>query len=144
MSERFEPAIAGPQTWPVPRAAWNVERRDLVVFAAATLAVWAHTVDEIRIGEFVAVPFGVANVALAMGWSGLRPAWRALTSILFGLFWGLAVIPYHVAPLLAGAVTAQNVSGLSRLVGGAAMVTLGIAILRRRQTGAVGDDPASF
>jgi LPXTG-motif cell wall-anchored protein len=43
------------------------------------------------------------------------------------------VIPYHVLPLLEGAVTGQNVSGLSRLVGGAAMVALGIAILRRRK-----------
>jgi hypothetical protein len=50
----------------------------------------------------------------------------------FGLFWGLEVIPYHVVPLLQGMVTGQNISGLSRLVGGAAMVALAVAIMRRR------------
>jgi hypothetical protein len=115
-----------------PRALVRAEHRDLVVFAAATLAAWAHTLDEIRIGELIAVPFGAANVALVAAWPRLRAGWRALASIAFGLFWGLAVMPYHVAPLLGGAVTGQNVSGLSRLVGGAAMVALGLAILRRR------------
>jgi hypothetical protein len=119
----------------------SVEQRELVVVAAATLAAWAHTIDEIRIGELIAVPFGVANLALLAGWPRMGSGWRALTSILFGLFWGLAVIPYHVAPLLAGAVTGQNVSGLSRLVGGAAMVAVGVAILRRRAAGdAAADD----
>ena len=112
----------------------TIEKRDLVLFAAATAAAWAHTIDEIRIGEFIAVPFGLLNVALAAGWPRMPARWRALTSILFGLFWGLAVIPYHVLPLLAGAATGQNISGLSRLVGGAAMVALGVAILRRRGT----------
>jgi hypothetical protein len=122
-------------TAPDARAVWMVERRDLVLFAAATAAAWAHTVDEIRIGELIAVPFGIANVALLGAWPRLRAAWRAVGSILFGLFWGLAVIPYHVVPLLHGVVTGQHVSGLSRLVGGAAMVALGVAILRRRGGG---------
>jgi hypothetical protein len=133
MTERLERTAAAPlSVLPHPRLAWSVERRELVLFAAATLAAWAHTVDEIRIGEFIAVPFGLTNVAALAAWPYLRSVWRGLISILFGLFWGLAVIPYHVAPLLAGSVTGQNVSGLSRLVGGVAMVALGVAILRRR------------
>jgi hypothetical protein len=116
------------------------ERRELALFAVATLAAWAHTIDEVRIGELIAVPFGVANAALLAAWPRLRPGWRAATSILFGLFWAVAVIPYHVAPLLGGTVTGQNVSGLFRVVGGAAMVALGVAILRRRRTAA---DPPS-
>ena len=110
----------------------GVEQRELLLFGAATLAAWAHTIDEIRIGELIAVPFGVANVALLAAWQRLSTGRKALTSILFGLFWGLAVVPYHVVPLLQGSVTGQNVSGLSRLAGGAAMVALGVAILRRR------------
>jgi hypothetical protein len=44
--------------------------------------------------------------------------------------------------LLTGAVTAQHVSGLSRVVGGVAMVALGVAILRRRggRTRATGEE----
>lgn len=112
--------------------AWTVER-DLAVFAVATLAAWAHTIDEMRIGEFVAVPFGIANAALVAAWSRLSTRARIASSIGFGLFWGLAVIPYHVAPLVTGAVTWQNVSGLSRIVAGVAMVALGIAIALRRR-----------
>ncbi len=119
----------------------TTEKRDVVLFAAATVAAWAHTIDEIRIGEFIAVPFGVLNAALVAGWPRMPTRWRALASIVFGLFWGLAVIPYHVAPLLAGAATGQNISGLSRLVGGAAMVALGVAILRRRGPGPSDAEP---
>jgi hypothetical protein len=79
------------------------------------------------------VPFGVANAALLAAWPRLRTGWRAASTILFGLLWALAVIPYHVVPLLEGAVTGQNVTGLFRLVGGAAMVAVGVAILRRRR-----------
>lgn len=110
----------------------SVERREFVLFAAATLAAWAHTADEIRIGEFIAVPFGVANAALLAAWPRLALGWRAASSLLFGLFWGLAVIPYHVLPLLEGAASAQNISGVSRLVGGATMVALAIAMVARR------------
>jgi hypothetical protein len=118
--------------------AWTVEKRELAVFAVATLAAWAHTIDEMRIGEFIAVPFGVANAALVGAWPRLGPGWRAATATVFGLFWSLAVIPYHVVPLLEGSVTGQNVSGLSRLLGGAAMVALAIAIWRRRGGGVAG------
>ena len=112
----------------------TVEQRDFALFAVATLAAWAHTLDEIRIGEFIAVPFGVANLAVVAAWSRMSVGWRALASIAFGLLWALAVIPYHVVPLLEGAVTGQNVSGLSRVVGGVAMMGVGVAILRRRQS----------
>jgi hypothetical protein len=117
---------------PRVQALQSVEKRDLVLFAAATLAAWAHTIDEIRIGELIAVPFGIANATLVAAWARLRPGWRALASIAFGLLWGLAVIPYHIVPLLEGSVTGQHVSGVSRLVAGAAMVALGVAIACRR------------
>jgi hypothetical protein len=110
----------------------RVETRDFVVFAAATAAAWAHTIDEVRIGELVAVPFGALNLVLLGAWPRLRRGPRAAGSILFGLFWGLAVIPFHVVPLVHGVVTGQHVSGVSRVVAGAAMVVLGIAIARRR------------
>jgi hypothetical protein len=132
MNERLDAAAGIAPTLTRARASLSVEQRELIVFAAATLAAWAHTIDEIRIGELIAVPFGAANVALIVVWPRLRAWQRALGSMLFGLLWGLAVIPYHVVPLLQGAVTGQNVSGLSRLVGGAAMVGLAAAIMRRR------------
>ncbi len=121
-------------------ARWLTEARQLVLFAAAPAAAWAHTIDEIRIGELIAVPFGVANAGFVAGWPRLGMRSRAAVAILFGLFWGLAVIPYHVVPLLAGAVTAQNVSGLSRLAAGAAMVALGVAIVRDRSARAAPRD----
>ena len=131
MTERVEaltPAdVAAPATS-------SVEKREMLLFAAATAAAWAHTIDEIRIGEFIAVPFGLANLALVAAWTRIGAGRRALASIAFGLFWGLAVIPYHVVPLLEGAVTGQNVSGLSRIVGGAVMVGVGVGVLRRRNT----------
>ena len=133
MRERVQPAPAPAVAVAAPGPAWTVERRELVLFAAATLAAWAHTVDEMRIGELIAVPFGVLNAALVGAWPRMSSGWRALTTIAFGLFWGLAVIPYHVLPLLGGAVTWQNVSGLSRVVAGVLMVALGVAILRRRR-----------
>lgn len=115
--------------------AWTVERQYRAVFALATAAAWAHTIDEMRIGEFIAVPFGVVNAALIAAWPRLRTGWQAAVSIAFGLFWGLAVIPYHVVPLVGGEITGQNVSGLSRIVGGGAMVALGIALVARRRRG---------
>jgi hypothetical protein len=132
MTEPVETTTASAAAVTRARASVAVEQRELVVFAAATLAAWAHTIDEIRIGELIAVPFGVANVALLGAWPRLTSKRRALGSILFGLFWAFAVIPYHVLPLLAGVITAQNASGLSRLAGGATMVALGVAMLRRR------------
>ncbi len=112
--------------------AWTVER-DQTMLALATLAGWTHTIDEMRIGQFVAVPFGVANVALVAAWPRLRRRSRAAMAVTFGLFWGLTAIPYHVAPLVAGVVTWQNVSGLARLAAGIAMVALGIEIARGRR-----------
>ena len=109
----------------------SVEKHELAVFAVGTLAAWAHTIDEIRIGEFIAVPFGIANVALLAGWPRFGRVSRAWTAIVFGLFWALAAIPYHVIPLLEGAATGQNISGLLRVVGGAAMILVGVEILRR-------------
>ena len=130
MTERVEEitsvGVAAPGTW-------TVEKREMLLFAAATAAAWAHTIDEIRIGEFIAVPFGLANVAVLAAWTRMSAGRRAFASIVCGLFWALAVIPYHVVPLLQGAVTGQNVSGLSRVVGGAAMVALGLAVLRRHK-----------
>ncbi len=120
--------------------AWTLDRRNQAAFVVATLAAWAHTIDEIRIGEFIAVPFGIANAALVAAWPRLRSAWQAAASISFGLFWGLAVIPYHVVPLLEGQATGQNISGLSRLIAGAVMVGLGVAIAaRRRQSHSIPD-----
>lgn len=115
---------------------WTLELQEQAVFALATLAAWAHTIDEIRIGELVAVPFGIVNLALVAAWPRLRRGWQAIASIGFGLFWGLAVIPYHVAPLISGDVTGQHISGQSRVVAGVAMVALGISIAVRRRRGA--------
>lgn len=116
---------------------WTVERSQ-AIWAVATLSAWAHTIDEMRIGEFVALPFGLLNAALVPAWSRLGAGARAALAIVFGLFWGLAAVPYHLAPLVTGAVTWQNVSGLSRVVAGVAMIALGVAIaLRRRDGGAV-------
>jgi hypothetical protein len=109
---------------------WSAETQQLTLFAVATLAAFAHTVDEMRIGQFIAVPFAAANLALLAGWPRLHSVRRAWSSIAFGLFWGLTVIPYHVLPLIEGEVTGQNVSGLLRLAGGAAMVGLGVFMLR--------------
>ena len=119
----------------------RVVTSEFLLFAAATAATWLHTIDEVRIGELIALPFGMANVAVLAAWGWLGRRWRAAAAIAFGLFWGLAVIPYHVLPLLGGTVTGQHVSGLSRLVGGAAMVALGIAIIARRRSPSDGARP---
>lgn len=105
--------------------------RDVVVLALATVAVWGHTVDEIRIGEYVAVPLGLLTVALLGGWSRMRSRWRGAAALVLGLVWTLAVIPYHIVPLLNGVVTWQNVSGVLRIVGGVPMVVLGVRELVR-------------
>ena len=132
MTETAETATSPAVALEPRRRAWSRERYEHAVFAVATVAVWGHTIDEVRIGEWVAVPFGVANAAVVAGWTRLRRGWRAAAAIGFGLLWALAVIPYHVVPLLGGTVTGQHVSGLSRVVGGAAMVALGVATARRR------------
>jgi hypothetical protein len=111
------------------------------VFAVATFLAFAHTVDEVRVGELIALPFAVANVAVAVVWPRLGRRWQLASSLGFGLFWGLAVVPYHVVPLLAGLVTWQNISGLTRLIAGFLMVALGVAMMlqhRGARTHAVG------
>ena len=132
MAERIETTVTSGAA--AAHATWTAEKRELLLFAAATAAAWAHTLDEIRIGEFIAVPFGIANLGVVAAWTRISAGWRALASIAFGLLWALAVIPYHVVPLLEGAVTGQNVSGLSRVVGGVAMIAVGVAVLRRRKS----------
>ena len=107
--------------------AWAVERNH-AMWAVATLFAWAHTIDEMRIGEFVALPFGIANAGLVAAWPRMSARAQAGVSIVFGLFWGVAAIPYHAVPLLTGATTWQNFSGLARIVAGVAMVALGIKI----------------
>jgi hypothetical protein len=98
-----------------------------VLFAVGTAFAWAHTVDEVRIGQFIAIPFAVLNTIVVAGWPRVRKGWRAALAIAFGLVWIVTVIPYHVLPLLHGATTWQNVSGLSRIVGGLIMILTGIA-----------------
>src|SRR3954447_5513447 len=87
---------------------------DQAVFAVATVLAWTHTIDELRIGEVVALPFALVNAALVVMWSRFSARSQAAISIAAGLFWLLTVIPYHVVPLLEGAATWQNVSGLTR------------------------------
>jgi hypothetical protein len=96
-----------------------------VLFAAGTLFAWAHTVDEVRIGQLIALPFALANTFALFKWSRMPEGWRAALAIAFGLLWIVTVIPYHVVPLLHGMVTWQNVSGLSRIVGGAILIATG-------------------
>ena len=112
-----------------------LEAHAFKLFGIATVLAALHTMDEIRIGEFIAVPFGLINLVLVLLWSRMGRRGRAATSIGFGLFWGLAVLPYHVLPLLAGAATWQNLSGLTRLVAGCLMVATGLALLRRPTRG---------
>ena len=114
-------------------ATTDVWTRDRAILAVATLAVWGHTADEIRIGEYVAVPFGVATLALLAGWSRLGRAARGWAALLLGLLWAVAVIPYHIVPLLEGIVTWQNVSGVLRIVGGVPMALLGLRELLRQR-----------
>lgn len=109
--------------------------RDWRWFTVATVVAAIHTVDEIRIGEFIAVPFALVNVALVVAWPRLGRLVRAAVALGFGLFWALAVIPYHVLPLLEGLATWQHVSGLSRVVGGTLMAAVGVSILLGRDRG---------
>jgi hypothetical protein len=113
---------------------WAVTRNH-AVWGVASLAAWAHTIDELRIGELVALPFATANAVLVAMWPRLSRRDQVVYSVGFGLFWALAAIPYHLVPLLGGAVTWQNVSGLARVVAGVAMIALGIsiALTRRKQ-----------
>jgi hypothetical protein len=111
---------------------WTSDAATFGIVIAATAAVWGHTIDEIRIGEMSAIPAGILNLALVSRWRGLGLRSRGWLSLLFGLFWTITVIPYHVVPLLQGVTTWQNVSGLLRVVGGIAMVGAGAVVLRAR------------
>ena len=120
------------------RAWWRIDH-DAATFGlvvAATAAVWGHTIDEIRIGELSAIPAGVLNLALVLGWGRLGARARRWSTLSFGLFWIVTVIPYHVLPLLHGITTWQNFSGLLRVIGGVAMIFAGIRLsLERRRDG---------
>ncbi len=124
-------ALGAASAAPATEATTRVWTRDRTVLAVATLAVWGHTADEIRIGEYVAVPFGVATLALVAGWSRLGRVVRGWAALLLGILWAVAVIPYHIVPLLEGVVTWQNVSGVLRIVGGVPMALLGLRELLR-------------
>jgi hypothetical protein len=104
----------------------NAERAALAV---GTVLVWAHVVDEIRIGEWIAVPAGLATVGLLAAWPRMRPVWSGVGALLLGLLWSFGALQYHVFPLLQGGLTWQNVSGLLQLAGGAALTVLGIRVL---------------
>ncbi len=123
---------ARPVTRPSLLAGWSSDSATFAVVVVATAAVWGHTVDEMRIGEMSAVPAGVLNLVLLARWRALGGRSRAWMALLFGLFWTITVIPYHVLPLLQGVTTWQNFSGLSRVVGGVAMAAAGWLSLRHR------------
>jgi len=99
-----------------------------LLFAVGSAFAFAHTLDEMRIGQFIAVPFALANAFAVGAWPQVRKGWRAALAIAFGLIWIGAVLPYHVLPLLQGYVTWQNVSGLTRIVGGVILVATGLGL----------------
>jgi hypothetical protein len=56
MSETIEATATAPaHALARSRVFMGVEQRELLLFGVATLAAWAHTIDEIRIGELIAV-----------------------------------------------------------------------------------------
>jgi hypothetical protein len=106
------------------------QSRYQVLFGVGSALAFAHTVDEMRIGQFVAVPFALANAFVLGAWPRLPNGWRAALAIAFGLLWIVTAVPYHILPLLHGVVIWQNVSGLSRIFGGVILIAnaIGIAI----------------
>lgn len=112
---------------------WASEAATFGLVIAGTAAVLAHTIDEIRIGELSAIPASTLNLALLAGWTRLKSGSRAWLSLLFGLWWTVTVIPYHVLPLMQGVTTWQNFSGLLRVLGGGAMVFAGVRLLLERR-----------
>jgi hypothetical protein len=117
--------VSRPLQW-VATCTWSQ-----ALFAFGTLFAWAHTADEMRIGQVVALPFAVANTAAVFTWGRYGRGKQAALAIAFGLLWIVTVVPYHVIPLLQGVVTWQNVSGLSRVAGGLLMVGTGVALIWR-------------
>jgi hypothetical protein len=109
----------------------STDGRYFVLFAVGSAFAFAHTLDEMRVGQFIAVPFTLANALALGGWPRVRRGWRAALAVAFGFLWMVTAIPYHVLPLLNGAITWQNVSGLSRIAGGLILVATGIAVAAR-------------
>lgn len=83
---------------------------------------------------------GVTQPIAAPAWPRSSARSRVAAAVGFGLLWALTAVAYHAAPLVAGAVTGQNESGLGRIVAGVAMVALGIAVARRGPDGPPPDD----
>lgn len=132
-----QPSVIARRVW--SRAEWWTSDAAMFgVMAAATATVWGHTIDEIRIGELSAIPAGALNLGLLVAWGRLGTRSRGWSSLLFGLFWTVTVVPYHVVPLLQGVATWQNFSGLLRVIGGAAMIFAGVRLLLQRRRG---DEP---
>jgi hypothetical protein len=124
--------VSGPAAISNVAVGARVWSREAVLFAAvvvATVAVWGHTVDELRIGEFSAVPASLLNAALLVAWPRAGRRARGWMTMAFGLWWTVTVVPYHVLPLLNGAETEQNISGLLRLAGGLGMIGVTIPLL---------------
>jgi uncharacterized membrane protein len=103
---------------------WLLDRA-WILFGIGTAFAWAHTIDEARIGQLIALPFAALNTVAFATWTRLPRGWRAGLALAFGLLWIVTVIPYHVMPLMHGIVTWQNVSGLSRVIGGVIMIVAG-------------------
>lgn len=112
---------------------WVSDAATFGIVALGTAAVWGHTIDEIRIGELSALPASTLNLGLLAGWTRLNRGSRGWLSLLFGLWWILTVIPYHVLPLMQGVATWQNFSGLLRVIGGAALIFAGARLLLERR-----------
>lgn len=114
----------------VQRTVWTTERAWL---ALSTIVVWSHTIDEVRIGEFVAVPAALATATLLGLWPRTGATKRGVFCVLLGAVWVSGAVPYHLVPLLQGAVTWQNVSGLQQLLGGVGVLALGARTLYMRR-----------
>ncbi len=109
----------------------GLAERAIAIVGAAL--VWAHVADEVRIGEWIALPAGFVTLALVAQWRRLRPSWRGTGALLLGLLWAAGALQYPVIPLLQGGATWQNVSGLRQLLGGVTLAVLGVRVLLSRR-----------
>ena len=116
-----------------PRVLPTGTKTERAWLALSSLAVWGHTIDEVRIGEFIAVPAAIATAALLAFWTRAGATTRGIFGVLLGLVWVSGAIPYHLVPLLQGATTWQNVSGLQQLLGGLGVLVLGARALYMRR-----------
>lgn len=114
----------------VMRASGPSER---ALFGLSTLAVWSHTIDEVRIGELIAVPAALATGTLLVLWRRTGRTKRGIFGGLLGLVWVSGAIPYHLMPLLQGVTSWQNISGLQQLAGGLGILALSTRTLYRRR-----------